>query len=301
MKNIFRLESISDYNDMAGIKTLHPLVSVIDFSKVEKPFPKKLKKIYHGLYAISLKEVECGDIIYGQSKYDYKEGSLVFYAPGQIVGFNQNESQVNNTGFLLLFHSDLIYGTSLGKKIENYSFFSYQTNEALHLSDYEKGSVLDCFKQIIYEIEQRVDKYTNKFIVNSIQTLLDYSMRFYDRQFIIRERTNTGILEKFELFLQDYYRYNNQVVNGLPSVTSIALELNLSTNYLGDLIKKMTGKTALEYIHLKVINLAKDKILDTSKSLSEIAYELGFQYPQHFTRLFKQKVGITPKEYRFLN
>ena len=180
-------------------------------------------------------------------------------------------------------------------------FFGYQSNEALHLSERERKIVLDCFSKIEYELEHAIDKHSKRLIVSNIEMLLNYCVRFYDRQFITRDNVHKGILERFENLLNEYFQSDKPQTIGLPSVAYCASELNLSANYFGDLVKKETGKTAQEYIQSKVIDVAKEKIFDQSKSVSQIAYELGFKYPQHFTRLFKQRVGQSPNEYRSLN
>ncbi|MBY0478298.1 MAG: AraC family transcriptional regulator [Chitinophagaceae bacterium] len=298
MDTIRRFETINDYNVFNRNETQHPLVSVVDLSKAA---PREGSKMYFGFYTIFLKEVKCGDMTYGKNTYDYQEGTLVFLAPGQTAGVNSNGETYQPKGYALLFHADLIHGTSLGRHMQDFSFFGYQSNEALHISERERKIVLDCFTKIQYELQQSIDKHSKKLIVSNIEMLLNYCVRFYDRQFITRDNLLKGILERFDNLLTEYFRSDKLQTIGLPSVTHCASELNLSSNYFGDLIKKETGKTAQEYIQLKVIDLAKEKIFDHSKSVSQIAYELGFKYPQHFTRLFKQKVGYTPNEYRALN
>jgi AraC-like DNA-binding protein len=292
-----RFETINDYNVFNNNETLHPLVSVVDLSKAD---PRQGSKMYFGFYTIFLKDVKCGDLVYGRHTYDYQEGTLVFIAPGQVAGLNSNGEMYQPKGYALVFHPDLIHGTSLGKHIHDYSFFGYQSNEALHLSDRERKIVLDCFSKIEYELEHAIDKHSKKLIASNIGLFLDYCQRFYDRQFITRENVNKGILEKFEGLLNEYFQSDKAQTLGLPSVSWCAGELNLSANYFGEMIKKETGKTAQEYIQSKVIDVAKEKIFDHSKSVSEIAYELGFKYPQHFSRLFKQRVGQSPNEYRSL-
>jgi AraC-like DNA-binding protein len=291
-------ETISDYNDFNNHETLHPLVSVIDFSKAEV---RTGKKMYFGLYCIFLKDVKCGDIIYGRNYYDYQKGTLVFVSPGQVVDVANKTEPYQPMGHGLVFHPDLLNGTSLGKTINSYNFFSYQTNEALHLSDKERLLVLNLFSKIKSELELNVDKHSKKLIATNIELLLSYCERFYDRQFITREDVNKGILERFETLLNNYFQSRQTQNFGLPSVAYCAEQLNLSANYFGDLIKKETGKSAQEYIQNKVIEIAKERIFDTNKSISEVAYELGFKYPQHFNRLFKQKVGLTPNDYRNMN
>jgi AraC family transcriptional regulator, transcriptional activator of pobA len=298
MDDMRRFETINDYNIFNNNETLHPLVSVIDFSKA---VPRQGSKMYFGFYTIILKDVVCGDLVYGRHTYDYQEGTLVFIAPGQIAGAKSNGETYQPKGHGLVFHPDLIHGTSLGRHIQDYTFFSYQSNEALHLSERERKIILDCFSKIEYELERAIDNHSKKLIVSNIEMVLNYCVRFYDRQFITRDNVHKGILEKFEILLNDYYRSDKPQTIGLPSVAFCASELNLSANYFGDLIKKETGKTAQEYIQSKVIGLAKEKIFDQSKSISQIANELGFKYPQHFTRLFKQKTGHTPAEYRMAN
>ncbi len=201
----------------------------------------------------------------------------------------------------MLFHPDLLRGTSLGRHIDDYTFFSYQSNEALHLSEKERKIVLDCFEKMQYELERGVDKHSKKLIIMNIELFLNYCIRFYDRQFISRSEANTDVVSQFEKLLSEYYQSDKPQTIGLPSVTYCAEQLNLSTNYFGDLIKKETGKTALEYIHLRIMALAKQKLLDSKKTINEVAYELGFKYPAHFTRAFKKSTGVTPIGYRSLN
>ena len=291
-------ETISDYNDFNNHETLHPLVSVIDFSKAEV---RTGKKMYFGLYCIFLKDVKCGDLIYGRNSYDYQKGTLVFVSPGQVVDVVNKTEPYQPMGHGLVFHPDLLHGTTLGKSIKSYNFFSYQTNEALHLSDKERLLVLDLLSKIKSELELGVDKHSKKLIATNIELFLSYCERFYDRQFITREDVNVGILEKFETLLNNYFNNDHTLLDILPSVAYCAEKLNLSANYFGDLIKKQTGKSAQEYIQSKVIEVAKERVFDTKKSISEVAYELGFKYPQHFSRMFKNATGYTPIEYRNLN
>jgi len=226
---------------------------------------------------------------------------MVFFGPGQVGGTEPEGEWHQPYGLALVFHPDLIKGTSLAKTIHEYSFFSYDSCEALHVSEKERALIDICFGNIETEVKQNIDKHSKKILVANIELLLKYCSRFYDRQFITRETANHQVIEKFENLLTDYILSENLQNIGLPSVTYFAEELHLSPNYLGDLLKKETGKTTLELIHLKILDLAKDKIIDKSKSISEVAYELGFKYPQHFTRLFKQKVGVSPNEWRGLN
>ena len=298
MEKISKIESVAQFNRERGQKTLHPLVSVLDQSlsgQVQEA------RYLSELYIIFLKDTKCEELKYGRNHYDYEEGTLLFIAPGQVFGFEGKGKMLQPSGWALVFHPDLIHGTSLGRHIHDYSFFGYQSNEALHLSERERKIVLDCFAKINYELEHAIDKHSKRLIVSNIEMALDYCVRFYDRQFITRDNVLKGILEKFENLLQEYFQSEKPQTLGLPSVARCASELNLSANYFGDLVKKETGKTAQEYIQSKVIDVAKEKVFDQSKSISQIANELGFKYPQHFTRLFKQRVGQTPNEYRSLN
>lgn len=298
MDTMRRFETVSDYNAFNNYETLHPLVSVIDMSKAS---PRQASNMYFGFYTVFLKEVKCGDLRYGKKNYDYQEGTLVFIAPGQVITVDSSGEVYQPKGHALVFHPDLIHGTPLGRHIQDYTFFGYQSNEALHLSERERKIVLDCFSKIEYELEHAIDKHSKRLIASNIELLLNYCVRFYDRQFITRDNAHQGILERFEQLLNEYFRTDKPQTVGLPSVAWCAGELNLSANYFGDLIKKETGKAAQEYIQSKVIDVAKTRIFDHSKSVSQIAFELGFKYPQHFTRFFKQQTGYSPKDYRLQN
>jgi AraC-like DNA-binding protein len=298
MSQLYRFNTVSDYNDFNNHDTPHPLVNVIDFSKAEV---RTGKKMYFGLYCIVLKDVECGNITYGRNTYDYQKGTLVFISPGQVIDVQNKTEPYQPMGHGLVFHPDLIHGTSLGKNLSEYSFFSYNTSEALHLSENERKTILDCFSKINFELQQSIDKHSKRLITSNIELFLNYCERFYDRQFITRENANQGILEKFEDLLNDYFVSEKPQSIGLPSVAYFAENCHLSANYFGDLIKKETGKSAQEYIQLKVIHIAKERLFDPDKSISQIAYELGFNYPQHFSRMFKEQVGSSPSEYRQMN
>ncbi len=298
MDSMLRFNTISEYNAFNNNETKHPLISVVDLSKAA---PRQGSKMYFGFYIVFLKDVKCGDLVYGRNTYDYQEGTLVFMAPGQVAGVNSNGEYYQPKGHVLAFDADLIHGTSLGKHIQDYNFFGYQSKEALHLSDKEKNIVLDCFSKIDYELERSIDKHSKKLIVSNIELFLDYCVRFYDRQFITRDHVHQGIIERFDSLLNNYFISDKPQTIGLPSVAYCADELNLSANYFGDLVKKETGKTAQEYIQFKLIDMAKEKIFDGNKTVNQIAFELGFKYPQHFSRLFKNRVGYTPNEYRNLN
>ena len=293
-----KIESVAQFNRDREQKTLHPLIGVLDNALSR---PVREARYVSDLYIVFLKDVKCGDLRYGRNYYDYEEGTLLFIAPGQVFGFEDDGKMVQPTGWSLVFHPDLIRGTRLGKRMNEYNFFSYDANEALHVSDAEREIVMECFNKIRYELAHAIDKHSRTLIVSNIELFLNYCVRFYDRQFVTREHVNKDVLSKFENLLNAYLHSHKPQTSGLPSVTYCAEQLNFSAKYFGDLIKKETGKSAQESIHLKIIEAAKEKIFDTSKSISEVAYELGFKYPAHFTRMFKQHVGHSPNEYRTLN
>jgi AraC-like DNA-binding protein len=297
MKDLIKVDTISQYNELKEIPTRHPLITAFD-SSTARPLPSG--NFSFGFYAIFLKGVNCGQLQYGRNNYDYEEGTLVFMGPGQVVGI-KSQKDYNPKGFALLFHPEFIKGTPLAANIHRYNFFSYELNEALHVSEKEQQIIKELFLKIDYELDQNIDKHSKTIVANNIELLLNYCERFYDRQFITRENLNKGILSNFEKLLNEYFHSENPRKLGLPSVAYFADELNLSSNYFGDLIKKETGKSAMDHIHLKLIDISKEKIFEADKSISQIAYELGFKYPQHFNRMFKKETGITPSEYRSMN
>lgn len=295
MEEVIKLNSIDMYNRMYGLETLHPLVAVVDLAQATR-FPTHYTLNY-GIYALFLKQTHCGDLRYGRQTYDYQEGTVTSFAPGQVVEFSR-EPNTRPAALGILFHPDLIRGTSLGQEIKHYSFFAYASNEALHFSDEEKNIFKDCLEKIRFELERPVDKHSKRLISRNIELLLDYCMRFYERQFVTRTKVNKDVLVKFENLLDTYFRSDRPLAEGLPTVKYFADKVNLSSNYFGDLIKKETGMTAQEYIQDGIMALAKEKIRGSEKTVGEIAYELGYQYPQHFSRIFKKNVGCTPMEYR---
>jgi AraC-like DNA-binding protein len=296
MDKILNLDSVDLYNKLYGLETLNPLVSVIDLNKATSSVD--LIRFNYGIYALYLKLEKACDIKYGRQTYDYQEGTIVCFAPGQTAETNPTTDKVQVNAHGILFHPDLLRGTSLGKNIKKYTFFSYEVNEALHLSEEERSIVMDCLKIIRMELEHGVDKHSKTLLVNHIELLLNYCMRFYERQFITRGKTNRDVLTRFENLLDEYFESTLAEQDGLPTVKYFADKLCLSSNYFGDMFKKETGKSPQEYIQEKVIELAKERISDTADTVSQIAYSLGFQYPQHFCRLFKKRVGYTPSEYR---
>ena len=295
MKEIINLDSVDKYNKLFGLETFHPLVSVVDLSKATD-IPEDFT-INYGIYALFLKQVKCGDIRYGRKSYDYQEGTVTSFAPGQVVSTTLDKT-VKPAALGVLFHPDLIAGTSLGREIRRYTFFSYNSSEALHLSEDERNIFTDCLSKIDAEIRRPIDKHSKRLISRNIELLLDYCLRFYERQFTTRSTANRDILGRFEDLLAEYFRNGEPANLGLPTVKYFADKVCLSPNYFGDLIKKETGKTPQEYIQCKIIDTAKDQILYTDKTVSQIAFDLGFQYSQHFIRVFKKKVGQTPLEYR---
>lgn len=296
MDKILNLDSVDLYNKLYGLETLNPLVSVIDLNKATSSVD--LIRFNYGIYALYLKLEKACDIKYGRQTYDYQEGTIVCFAPGQTAETNPTTDKVQVNAHGILFHPDLLRGTSLGKNIKKYTFFSYEVNEALHLSEEERSIEMDCLKIIRMELEHGVDKHSKTLLVNHIELLLNYCMRFYERQFITRGKTNRDVLTRFENLLDEYFESTLAEQDGLPTVKYFADKLCLSSNYFGDMFKKETGKSPQEYIQEKVIELAKERISGTADTVSQIAYSLGFQYPQHFCRLFKKRVGYTPSEYR---
>jgi len=298
MKKIKFIESVAEYNASANHETLHPLVSLVDLSKASKRRFGEIDAISLGFFAVFLKQGTQCTLRYGRRNYDYQDGTLVFLAPRQVVEIIADDPDYQPSGYALIFHPDLLHGTQLAQRMKEYTFFSYEVNEALHISERERQIVMECFQKVEYEIGLNVDKHSKKLIVGSIELLLDYCLRFYDRQFFTRENVNRGILEKFESLVDDYFESDKPKDIGPPAVAYFADALNLSANYLGDLMKKETGKSAQEQLQLRLIEIAKQRIFSRDKTISEIAYEMGFKYPQHFTRFFKQQVGSTPVEYR---
>ena len=294
-QEVIIIDTVKKFNDIFGLETMHPMVSVINLSEATR-WPETLT-VNYGIYAVYLKKTKCGDLTYGLQEYDYQEGTIVCFAPGQVVTSYMN-SDTKPEGYGILFHPDFIHGTNLGKEIKKYSFFSYNSKEALHLSEEERKIIIECFGNIEKELKNKQDKHSNRIITTNIGLMLDYCLRFYDRQFETREKSNKNVIVQFEQLLDDYFESKAPVENGLPTVKYFAEKVFLSPNYFGDMISRQTGKTASEYIHGKVVDKAKEKLISTQMTMTEIAYELGFQYPQHLSRMFKKEVGCTPNEYR---
>ena len=264
MEELIKLDSVDKYNKLFGLETLHPMVAVVDLSKATV-WPEHFK-INYGVYALFLKDTKCGDITYGRQPYDYKEGTIVCFAPGQVAAIEMLKD-TRPTAHGVLFHPDFIRGTMLGQEIKKYSFFSYETREALHLSETERETIMDCFRKIEDELEHNIDKHSRRLITANIGLLLDYCMRFYERQFTTREVSNKDVVVRFERLLDEYFDSKAPQENGLPSVKYFADKVFLSPNYFGDMISKQTGKTVTEYIQDKLIGHAKESLLSTSKRL----------------------------------
>lgn len=297
MDKIISIPTVKDYNEHWGVATRHPLVNVLEGSQITKSIPNCRKNM--GMYVIFLKDVMCADYLtYGRQEYDYQVNTLVFIGPGQVFGHPQDGSTYRPKGWCLYFSPELLRGTSLGRHMKDYTFFSYATNEALHLSERERATIIDCFRKIDDEINYGGDKHSNTIIASAIELFLNYCLRFYDWQFITRKKVNKDIITRFEELIDNYFSSGNAQRHGTPTVAWCASQLCLSANYFGDLIKKETGRNALDYIQQKTMDLAKDMLVMPDKSIGEIAYSLGYQYPQYFTRAFKNAVGCTPLAYR---
>jgi len=295
-----KINSISDFHKVAGLpKPEHPLVSLVDYSKVRYETEEDEVTILTPYYSIALKHGVQGKMRYGQQPYDFDEGVMSFVAPKQVVTVAARYDQdVQPTGWLLFIHPDFLWNTPLAKKIKEYEFFGYQINEALHLSDKEEQMLIGIMKSIEAEYHNNIDQFSQKIIISQIETLLNYAERFYQRQFITRKISNHEVLGKLEAYLTDYFDQDNLASLGLPSVHQIADKLNVSPNYLSSLLKGLTGQNTQQHIHDKLIEKAKEKLSTTQLSVSEIAYTLGFEHSQSFSRLFKSKVNVSPLDFR---
>jgi len=305
MKKNIEINTISQSLQMVGLPSPeHQLVSIVYNRDIKSAENLQGIKIINNLYTVIFKPTDnCSSFSYGRNTYDYEQGTLVFTAPGQVMEFNKDTAaeQIDPDGWTLIFHPNLFRKSDLANKINRYSFFHYDSNEALHLSDKELKTIEDLLDKIVQEYSQKLDRHSQHLIVSNIELFLDYCLRFYDRQFFSRTNLNTDTISKFERLLNHYYISDKVSQTGIPSVEFCAKQLNVSPNYLTDLLKKETGKTTLEHIHLFLIEKAKNSLLNSSNTISEIGYSLGFEYPQHFSNLFKSKTGFSPTEYRHLN
>lgn len=296
--DIIKADTIEQYNRFFGFETRHPLVGIVHF---DSSVPQPTHRMTLGFYALFLKKTTGCIINYGKTVYDFDDETVVSFAPGQTVGIHRLEDGPAPEAIGLLFHPDFLHRTSLGQKMKQYSFFSYASNEALHLSTEERIILQDYMEKIVRELQHPIDKFSKSLIISNIEVLLNYCMRFYERQFITREDMNNDALARFERLLDDYWDSGMAKQHGLPTVKYFADKICLSPNYFGDLVKSETGKTAQEYIQLKIVEMAKNAMLTPDLNTKQIAYMLGFQQPQHFLRFFKREVGCTPKEYRIKN
>ena len=295
-----RIKTISEYHRVMGLpKPEHPLISVINFETIKHlPNPKSISLLFD-FYSISLKRNFNAKFKYGQQQYDFDEGIMFFLSPGQVFGIEvNNNEELRHTGWMLLIHPDFIWNTTLAKTIKQYDFFDYSVNEALFLSEKEELTIIDIMKKIQEEYHSNIDKFSQDIIIAQVELMLNYADRFYHRQFITRKITNHKILDRLENILTEYFSSDTLAKKGLPTVQYIADALNVSPNYLSGLLKMLTGQSTQQHIHDKLIEKAKEKLSTTDLSVSEIAYELGFEHPQSFSKVFKTKTNVSPLEFR---
>lgn len=297
MSKIVKLGSITEIHRLLGIPgPVHPLISLLD-TRDERVNLSRLPVSYvTSLYKISFIQKLGGKFRYGQGYYDFDEGSMVFTAPNQIVGSTANYK--GNEGYSLIFHQDFLQGYPLAAKIKQYGFFSYATNEALHLSEQERITMSAIFNIIQEELNNRIDDFSHEVVIAQIELLISYAKRFYKRQFITRQAATSGLLQQFEELLDAYFREEKPIYDGGPTVQYLAKQLNYTPNYLSDMLRSLTGLNAQQHIHEKLIEKSKELLSTTKLTVSEVAYQLGFEHPQSFSRLFKSKTGQSPLEFR---
>ena len=300
MKTQVHLNTIHEFHEFANLpKPEHPLISLIDYSLVEYPVKHSNIKWVQNFYSIGLKRNVSKRFNYGQQPYDFQEGILAFVAPQQVIHIEiDHEAEADPSGWLLIIHPDFLWGTTLAKNIKKYDFFGYKVNEGLFLSEKEENMLLAIFKNIQQEYQSNIDKFSQNIIVTQVELLLNYAERFYERQFITRNISNHQILDKLEEVLSDYFHHKDLLEIGLPTVQYVSDRLNLSPNYLSRMLKLLTGQSTQQHIHDKLIEKAKEKLSTTNLSISEIAYELGFEHQASFTRLFRNKTGVSPNKFR---
>lgn len=296
----YRIKTISQHHELVGLpKPAHPLISVVNIESIKQlPVDESISLIFD-FYSISLKRVPNAKYKYGQQEYDFDEGVMFFLSPHQVFGIEIDKSSSHKaSGWIVFVHPDFLWNTPLAKAIKKYDFFDYSVNEALYLSPKEEKQIVSIMKSIQQEYHANIDKFSQNIIISQLEVLLNYSERFYQRQFITRKISNHKILDRLESLLTAYFDSDALVDKGLPTVQYIAATLNISPNYLSGLLKVLTGQSTQQYIHEKLFDKAKEKIANTDLSISEIAYELGFKHPQSFSKLFKHKMNVTPSAYR---
>ncbi|WP_196888816.1 AraC family transcriptional regulator [Aureivirga sp. CE67] len=299
MKEIVHIKSVSQLAKTTGLKAAHhPLIFVLDLAEVTLSDEMIQKKIVSDLYVISLKTKSPKGFTYGRSFIDFSEGSLYGIAPGQTLEYDKPSRKGDFEGWAIYFHPSLLYKSNLMEKINEYAFFDYETNEALHLSEKEKNNISSIMEKIKEESELNTDEFSNELLVSNIELLLNYIKRYYSRQFLTRSSISKDVVSTFEKELKNYFNSKKIEEDGIPNVGYFSNKMNLSSSYLSDLLKKETGKNIQEYIHLQIIEKAKYLLLNSNNSVAEIAYQLGFEYPPYFSRLFKKKIGVTPSKFR---
>ena len=302
MPDFFHIKSVSQVHDLFGLKKpLHPLITIVrKWPEVDLDFSNV--KLISDLYLLSMKgKMDGTSFQYGRNSYDFEEGTLVFLAPNQVISFADPIEELDDSGWSILFHPDLIRKAELGKTIKKYCFFKYEANEALHLSGREKQSLIELVEKIALELSQNIDRHSQDLIIQNLETIFKYSTRYYDRQFYTRTNLNKDYAVQFEKYLERYFSSTELAEKGIPSITQCGEALNMSGSYLSDLLKLETGKSAKDHIHSYLIEKAKTSLLNSKEPISKIAFNLGFEYPQHFSKLFKSKTGNSPSEYRNLN
>jgi AraC-like DNA-binding protein len=301
MSDFFHIKSIAEVHQMFGLeKPLHPLITIIkDWPKIDFDFGNT--KMTSDLYLIGMKGNLKGSFKYGRNSYDYEEGTLAFIAPNQVTTFDGEDSEIDNGGWNILFHPDLIRKSELGRSIKDYSFFDYEINEALHISEKERQLLREFINRIETELQQNIDKHSQELIIVNLESVLKYCSRYYDRQFYTRTNLNKDFIVRFEQYLEIHFNSEDLLMKGIPTVTECGQALNMSGSYLSDLLKLETGRSAKDHIHSYIIEKAKTLLLNSNSPISEVSYDLGFEYSQHFSKLFKLKTGISPSEYRNLN
>lgn len=297
---MLQFKKISDYHKFATIDgPEHPLISLIDYSQIQYPADISDIKWVQGYYAVGLKRNVAYKFFYGQQEYDFDEGIMTFISPNQVMSLTNNPNVKNKpSGWLLLIHPDFLWNTPLAKQIKHYAFFGYTINEALFLSEKEEAMMVEILKNIQNEYRSNIDKFSQKIIISQLELLLNYAERFYERQFITRNISNHQILAQLEAILNSLFDNNKLIENGVPTVQEVADRLNLSPNYLSSTLNSLTGQSTQNHIHNKLIEVAKIQLSTTHNSISEIAYNLGFEYPASFSKLFKSKTQMSPNEFR---